>query len=134
MNRRGFSLVEILLALIIMAGSVISIMRGFEVQESLEHQARFETMAALYAERELELLKSDLLGGRRPQGPRGSAGRFKLPGGWKSRLIWTAPDEDNVCRLIVRITRSGETFACESFVAFAPDAKGPTRPGGVRRT
>ncbi|HNV69614.1 MAG TPA: prepilin-type N-terminal cleavage/methylation domain-containing protein [Candidatus Ozemobacteraceae bacterium] len=55
-QRRGLSLVEILLALIIMAGSVVSILRGLEVQESLEHQARFETQAALYAERELELL------------------------------------------------------------------------------
>lgn len=134
MSRRGFSLVEILLALIIMTGSVIAILRGFEVQESLAQQARFETMAALYAERELELLKSDLLGGRRPQGPRGSAGRFKLPGGWKSRLIWTAPDEDNTCRLIVRITRSGETFACESFVAIPPGAKEPPRRTGARRT
>lgn len=124
-SRRGFSLIEILLAMLIMAGSVISLMRGLEVQESLDRQSRFETMAAIYAERELELLKSDLTTGKRPTGPCGIAGRFRLPGGWKSRLIWTEPDEDGVCRLIVRINRSDDLFACETFFSL------PNAPAGV---
>lgn len=130
-DRHGFSLVEILLSLLILAGTVVGLLGGMTASEQLENRARFEDLAGAYAERELELLKSDLLAGRRPPGPRGNHGRFRLPGGWKSRVVWTAPDGDGVTRLVSEVSRQGEQIKLESFLYIPPQAL-PASPRGGR--
>lgn len=115
-SARGFSLVEILLSLLILSGTVVALLGGMSASEQLESRARFEDQAGAFAERELELLKSDLLAGRRPPGPRGNVGRFRMPGGWKSQVVWTAPDAEGVVRLVSEISRQNESIRIESFL------------------
>ena len=130
--RRGFSLVEILLSLLILAGSIVALLGGLGASERLENRARFEDQAAIYAERELELLKSDLLSGRRPAGPCGNHGRFRLPGGWKSRVAWTAPDAEGVVRVFSEVSHRDDRVRLESFLYLTEMARGPLPIGGGR--
>lgn len=129
--RKGFSLVEILLSLLILSGTVVALLGGMGASEQLENRARFEDQAGAFAERELELLKSDLLAGRRPAGPRGNHGRFRMPSGWKSHVIWTAPDAEGVVRIVSEISRHNEQIKLESFLYIPHDQTIPTEP--VRR-
>ena len=118
---RGFSLFEILLSMMILAGTVASLIDGFTAAEKLEFYSRFETQAAFFAERELEMLKTDLLRNQRPAGPAGSKGRFRLPSGWQSHLVWTNQDDDGVVRLVSSVSRASDTFRCESFCYLPPE-------------
>lgn len=113
----GFTLIEILLSLLLMAGAISIYFTGLQAAERLDQQAFQESRAAQIAERELELLKNDLLAGRRPF--KGVArGRFRLPAGWKSRIRW-APllEEYGTTRLVARVWQpNGADLKVESFL------------------
>ncbi len=113
--KSGFSLVEILLSLLILSGTMASLLQGIEIAQELDRQSKFEESAAFYAERELELLKSDLLAARVKAGPFDKPGRFLLPRGWKSKIFWSAPGETRVVRLMSQIVQSSQTLKLESF-------------------
>ncbi|RCK80221.1 MAG: hypothetical protein OZSIB_3403 [Candidatus Ozemobacter sibiricus] len=122
--RPGFTLIEILLSLLVMAGSIGLYFTGMQAAELLDRQARGEDRAARVAERELELLKNDLLAARRP--PQGVArGRFRLPPGWQTRLRWAPLAEEGTVRLAARVTqRAGVDLQVESFL-FLPSLTAP---------
>ncbi|HOT27409.1 MAG TPA: prepilin-type N-terminal cleavage/methylation domain-containing protein [Candidatus Ozemobacteraceae bacterium] len=117
----GFSLPEILLALLVMSGALVSLMGGLRGAEALERRAAFEERAAAYAEREIELLKNDLQAGLRPGGPAHSRGRFRLPGGWKTSLAWTPQPGEPSIRLACTVESGDNRLAVESFL-FLPES------------
>lgn len=123
---RGFSLPEVLLALLVMSGAIVTLMGGLRGADALDRRARFEECAAAYAEREMELLKNDLQAGTRPSGPARARGRFRLPGGWKSSLAWTPQPMESSIRLACTIESGGDRLAIESFL-FLPDSARATR-------
>ncbi len=126
-GRPGFTLVEILLSLLVMAGSIGLYVSGMQAAELLDRQARGEDRAARIAERELELLKNDLLAARRP--PQGVArGRFRLPAGWKTQLRWAPFENEGTVRMAARVTqRAGVDLQVESFL-FLPSLVAPADP------
>ncbi|HNW34597.1 MAG TPA: prepilin-type N-terminal cleavage/methylation domain-containing protein [Candidatus Ozemobacteraceae bacterium] len=119
--RRGFSLLEILLSLLILSGAITGLMSGLRSAELLDRRAVFEERAAMYAEREMELLKNDLQAGRRADGPAHARGRFRLPGGWKTQLSWAPQPMESSIRLACTVQSGNDRLAIESFLFF-PDA------------
>jgi len=120
-DRSGFSLLEILLSLLILSGALTGLMSGLRSAELLDRRAVFEERAAVYAEREMELLKNDLQAGRRTGGPAQARGRFRLPGGWKTRLSWAPQPMESSIRLACTVESGADHLAIESFLFF-PDA------------
>jgi Tfp pilus assembly protein PilV len=123
----GFSLFEILLSLMILGGATVGLFGAMNVAEALDRQARFESEGAAFAERELEMLKIDLLAGTRSAGPRGARGRFRHPGGWKVRLSWTAADPEGVIRTACTITQGDRGYRLESFLFFPRESVVPNQ-------
>lgn len=125
--RLGFTLVEILLSLLILSGAINILFSGLQAAETLDRQAGSEQRAAVTAERELEILKTDLLGGRRPF--QGSArGRFRLPAGWKSRVLWAPHEHEGTIRLVARVLKPGVDVQLESFLFLPALLEGKTKP------
>lgn len=119
--RRGFSLLEVLLSLVIVSGALVILLRGIETGARLTAQSHFEAWSATYAEREMELLKSDLLTGRRSAQVGGrSSGRFRLPAGWRTTIAWTALDELFTTRLCIIVKQQRLSFQLESHL-FLPE-------------
>ncbi|MBU1108789.1 MAG: prepilin-type N-terminal cleavage/methylation domain-containing protein [Candidatus Riflebacteria bacterium] len=116
---QGFSLLEILITLLILSGSIVIMFSGFDKAAELDMFASFESESAFLAEREIELLKTELLHGRiKPR--TGSLGsRFRLKPGWKMTSVMTAADSEEAVRLICSINKGDRLFQLESFV-FVP--------------
>jgi hypothetical protein len=74
------------------------------------------------AERELEILKSDLLSGKQANFPGKSDSRFRLKPGWKVKVAWTQPDKEQAIRLVSKAIRGQNEFSLESFL-FLPKEK-----------
>jgi type II secretory pathway pseudopilin PulG len=126
----GFSLVEILLSLLILAGTLVTIMSGIQVSHELSQQARFEENAAFFAEREMEMLKSDLLAGRAKLTPGLSHGRFRLPAGWQTKLTWNQPDHIGILKIACQVMYQQSRVNIESHL-YLPVAAAPvTAPKG----
>ena len=119
-SRPGFSLIEILISLLVISGALTTMFSGFETSGQLDMHAAFESEAAFMAERELELIKSDLLAGRLPAKAAGQPGRFRSKPGWKIATTVAAPDADNAVRLQVTARKGERVFQLESFVFVPP--------------
>ncbi len=116
-QKQGFSLLEILVSLFVLATSLSVIFSGFEVSKKLNSQAVFESEAAFLAERELELAKSELLNGNLKAGQaRRLKSRFRLKPGWNLVTLLTPPDNDDAVRLQVRVTQEDKELQLESFL------------------
>ena len=116
-TKKGFSLIEIVLSLLILSTSLAIIFSGFEITASLNNHARFESEAAFLAEREMELAKSDLLNGNLIVNKvKKLESRFRLKPGWKLLTLIIPPDEDNAVRLQVRVTHTDRELQLESFL------------------
>ena len=119
--KRGFSLIEIILSLLILSTSLAIIFSGFEISANLSNHARFESEAAFLAEREMELAKSELLNGNlKANEVRKLKSRFKLKPGWKLFTLILPPDNENTVRLQVRVTHTDRELQLESFL-FLPN-------------
>ncbi len=118
----GFSLIEILISLLVLSGAIATMFSGFEASSQLDLQAAFESEAAYIAEREIELVKSDLLAGRLAVAAAGRPGRFRMKPGWKVATAIAAPDSDGAVRLQVTTHKGERSFQLESFV-FVPDSE-----------
>lgn len=116
----GFSLAEILLSLLIMSGTITTLFQGLQISHTLNRQSAFEEQAAYFAERELEMLKTDLLEQRLQPTGKESRGRFRLPAGWSTTLTWSTPDEFLVTKLACTIQHTDNRFSLESFLFLAP--------------
>lgn len=114
--KKGFSLIEIVMSLLILSGSIIVIFSGFDTSDKLNSYSSFESKATFLAERELELLKSDLLNKKRVEYPGTAESRFRLQRGWKVKTIWTSLDKTRVVRLISSVSHHGQDFKLESFL------------------
>lgn len=105
-SRVGLSLAEILISLLVLSGSLGMLLGGIEIAGQLEGQGKFEEKAAFFAERELELAKTDFLRGSIRLSQKMRPGRFRLPSGWESILTWTIPDDFGIisihCQLSYR--------------------------------
>ncbi|HEY9069280.1 MAG TPA: type II secretion system protein [Candidatus Ozemobacteraceae bacterium] len=126
MTTRGFSLLEVLLSMLILSGAITGLFGGLHSAGLLDRRARFEERAAVYAERELELLKSDLAAGIRKKGPASARGRFRLPGGWKTRLVWAPQPQEDSVRVACTIESGDDRLAIESFL-YLPGAGSAVR-------
>ena len=115
-QNEGFSLIEIVISLLVLSGSIVVIFSGFNMSDKLNNYSIFETKAAYLAERELEILKSDLINKIRDNFPGTSDSRFQQQSGWKVKCVWTVPDKTNVVRLESSVTYQGMEFRLESFV------------------
>lgn len=127
-KRIGFSLIEILLSLLILSGTLVTLLGGFQVALELDKHAQFEEMAAYFAEREMEIAKCDLLSGKAVPDTATRAGRFRLPKGWGSWLSCAPLDEFSVSKILCRVARGSETLTLESFL-YCPEKPGVS---GVR--
>jgi len=116
---KGFSLLEVLLSLLILAGSVLGIMKGLDIAQAMDAHSRFEHLAAVFGERELELLKTDLLRGTLAAGPASMTGRIKLPPGWAAKLVWTPNASESTIRLKATVI-NGETNVQFSSFLYVP--------------
>lgn len=114
--KNGFSLIEIVISLLIISGSIVVIFSGFDTSDRLNNYSAFESKATFLAERELELLKSDLLNKKRTQFPGTAKSRFKQQPGWEVKTIWTALDKTRVVRMISSVSHHGQDFKLESFL------------------
>ncbi|EKD84279.1 MAG: hypothetical protein ACD_39C00136G0005 [uncultured bacterium] len=119
LTRQGFSLLEILITLLVLSGSIVIMFSGFDTAAQLDMFASFESEAAFLAERELELLKSELLQGRIKLAAGSLNSRFRLKPGWKLANIMSAVDNEDAVRLICSISKGDRLFQLESFV-FVP--------------
>ncbi len=114
--RSGFSLIEILISLLVLSGALATMFSGFESSGMLDMQASFESEAAFMAERELELVKSDLIAGRLRPVAAGRPGRFKMKPGWKIATVIAGSDAEGAVRIQVSANKSGRVYQLESFV------------------
>ena len=121
-TKKGFSLIEIVLSLLVLSTSLAIIFSGFEISANLNNHARFESEAAFLAEREMELAKSELLNGNiiANKKVRKIESRFRLKPGWKLFTLILPPDEENAVRLQVRVTHTDRELQLESFL-FLPN-------------
>ncbi len=115
----GFSLIEILISLLVLSSAIATMFSGFEASSQLDMHAAFESEAAHIAEREIELVKSDLLAGRLTAAAAGRSSRFRMKPGWKVATAIAAPDSDGAVRLQVTTHKGERSFQLESFV-FVP--------------
>lgn len=115
-NYRGFSLIEILISLLVLSGAIATMFSGFDTSSQLNLYSAFESDAAFLAEREIEILKSDLLSGQRKPGPAAAAARFRSKAGIKINTVWTAPDEDGAIRMVCTVKQFDRIFKLESFL------------------
>lgn len=120
LNRHAFSLLEILITLLVLSGSIVIMFSGFDVAAKLDLQADFESEAAFLAERELELLKSELLQGRIAMTAKALKSRFRLKPGWEIANVMTDADADSAVRLLCSVKKSDRLFQLESFVFVPP--------------
>ncbi|MGM0598749.1 MAG: type IV pilus modification PilV family protein [Candidatus Rifleibacteriota bacterium] len=123
-NKKGFSLAEILISMLVLSGAISTMFIGFDTSSNLDNYSRFSTESAYLAEREMELLKSDLLNGKQPPGPANSGSRFSLKPGWGLKTIWTAPDETETIRINCVVKKGEQQFKLETFLYL---------PGGIRQ-
>lgn len=119
---KGFSLIEILISLLVLSGSIVTMFSGFDTASKLDFHSAFESEAAFLAEREMEILKSDLLCGKRKSGPTSAESRFKHKPGWKMTTVWTAPDDTGALRIICTIKQLDRMFKIESFLYLPKEA------------
>ena len=113
----GFSLLELIISLFVLTGSLSIIFSGFEISSKLNNHAVFESEAAFLAERELELTKSELLNGNLKAGKtRKLPCRFRLKPGWKLVTLLTNPDKEESVRLQVRVSYADRELQLESYL------------------
>lgn len=112
----GFSLIEILISLLVLSSAIATMFSGFDASQALDMHAAFESEAAFLAERELELIKSDLLSGRLPAVSAGRPGRFVCKPSWKLTTTISDADEDGAVRIQVSAGKGDRLFQLESFV------------------
>lgn len=120
-NRRGFSLLEILITLLVLSGSVVIMFSGFDTAAQLDMFASFESEAAFLAEREIELLKSELLQGHIKPTAGSMKSRFRLKPGWKIASVMADIDKEDSVRLICSVSNGDRLFQLESFI-YVPTA------------
>lgn len=120
-NRRGFSLLEILITLLVLSGSVVIMFSGFDTAAQLDMFASFESEAAFLAEREIELLKSELLQGHIKPAAGSMKSRFRLKPGWKIASVMSDIDKEDSVRLICSVSNGDRLFQLESFI-YVPTA------------
>jgi len=120
-NRRGFSLLEILITLLVLSGSVVIMFSGFDTAAQLDMFASFESEAAFLAEREIELLKSELLQGHIKPAAGSMKSRFRLKPGWKIASVMADIDKEDAVRLICSVSNGDRLFQLESFI-YVPTA------------
>lgn len=120
LSRKGFSLIEILVSLLVLSGAIATMFSGFETASQLNHYSNFESEAAFLAEREIEMLKSDLIKGRRKPGPASAASRFVHKPGFKISSVWSKPDANQTVRIQCSVNQLDRSFELESFV-YLPD-------------
>lgn len=118
---KGFSLIEILISLLVLSGAIATMFSGFETSGQLDMYASFESEAAFLTEREIELVKAELLNGRIKPRPAALPCRFRLKPGWKISSAITDADETDVVRIQVSTRKGERLFQLESFV-FVPGA------------
>ena len=121
-RRKGFSLIEILISLLVLSGAIATMFSGFESAGRLELHAGFESEASFLAEREMELLKAEMLQGKVKPGPGSVNGRFKHKPGWKSFSIVSAADTTGAVRIISNVSKGDRVFKLESFL-FIPEER-----------
>jgi len=120
-GRRAFSLLEILITLLVLSGSVVIMFSGFDTAAQLDMFASFESEAAFLAEREIELLKSELLQGRIKPVAGSLPSRFRLKPGWKIACVKADIDNESCVRLICSVSSGDRLFQLESFI-YVPEA------------
>ena len=121
--KNGFSLIEILVSLLIVSGAIAIMFNGFEMSFRLSSYANFETYASLIAEREIEILKSDLLGNKIRHAPGHRENRFSNKPGFSARTVWSDIDEHKTVRIICTVSQKENTFKLESFLYYPNGAK-----------
>jgi type II secretory pathway pseudopilin PulG len=115
-SRTGFSLAEILISMLVLSGAISTMFIGFDTSSNLDNYSRFSTESAYLAEREVELLKSDLLTGKLRPGPANRASRFSLKPGWELKTIWTSPDKSDTVRINCLVKKGEQQFKLETFL------------------
>lgn len=118
LNRKisGFTLIEILISLLVLSGALTTMFSGFESSSRLDLHADFESEAAFLAEREMELLKSEMLAGKVKTGPTSIKGRFRYKPGWKVYSVITAADKTSTVRIVSNVSRNDRQLKLESFL------------------
>ncbi|MBF0407434.1 MAG: prepilin-type N-terminal cleavage/methylation domain-containing protein [Candidatus Riflebacteria bacterium] len=111
----GFTLIEVLLAILLSAVAIVPMVSGFGVSDELSASSEFEVFAALYAERELEMLKCDLESGKRKFKTFTSPGRFLLSQPWKSSIFCLADFKESVARIACEVRKDKKRIILESF-------------------
>jgi len=119
----GFTLIEILISLLVLSGALTTMFSGFDSSSRLDLHADFESEAAFLAEREMELLKSEMLAGKIKAGPSAIKGRFRYKAGWKVYSIVTAADHTSTVRIISSVKKGERQLKLESFL-FLPEGTG----------
>ncbi len=119
----GFTLIEILISLLVLSGALTTMFSGFDSSSRLDLHADFESEAAYLAEREMELLKSEILAGKIKAGPASVKGRFRYKPGWKVYSIITAADSTSTVRIVSNVSRNDRQLKLESFL-FHPELEG----------
>ncbi len=116
MCNRGFSLIEILISLLVLSGAIATMFSGFDTSSQLNLHSAFESEAAFIAEREIELLKADLLSMQRKPGPAAAPSRFRNRPGVKVNTAWTSRDPEGTVRMVCTVSQSDRVFKIESFL------------------
>jgi len=121
-NKKGFSLIEILISLLVLSGAIATMFSGFDTSNQLSLYSAFEAEAAFLAERELELLKADLLSGQRKPGPAAAPSRFRHKPGVEVNTAWTSADNEGAIRMFCTVSQFDRSFKVESFLYLPKEA------------
>ncbi|MBF0545275.1 MAG: hypothetical protein HQM08_12625 [Candidatus Riflebacteria bacterium] len=108
-------MVEILLTLLVTGVALISLLMAFDTADELLFQSVFEERGSEYAERELEILKSDFAANRRKILDFTSKGRFRLPKGWKSEVSCKFDKIEQTVHLLCEVSCKSQKVNLESF-------------------
>lgn len=113
---QGFTLLEILVSMLVVAGSLTLMFSGFDAAGRLDSFAEFESEASFLAEREIELLKSELINGQKKPISSFFRSRFKLKPGWSMNCVTVMADLEKVVRLICSVAHRDRNYRLESFI------------------
>jgi prepilin-type N-terminal cleavage/methylation domain-containing protein len=113
---RGFTLLEIVVSMLVLGGILTIMFSGFSISKDLFNQALFESEAAFIAEREMEYLKGELLGGMVIKKPISTKNKFQLKKPWTVSTSIEADQLVNCYKIHIKVEKQEQTFALESFI------------------
>ncbi len=132
-RQSGFSLVEVMVAILILAIAVAGLTGGITTALGSSKESEFQTTAALLAAGQIETLRaeSDITDGESD----GDFGQGLPLYRWKRTITASQPDGLHEVTVVVEDARSGKAiYDLKTLLFLAPDDPGTNNPSGQNKS